>query len=218
MRVIRYCATRRSATLAFGPCPRRLRNPCRILKNNGTQHRERYCWSKAGRNCHDNALSFKGLDIRSRPLTFLRLPSSIRPHAKPSRPLPWRAAFITQTKLFQRHCAQRIRIADATLREFDDFLGDNSCRWVVTNFEVQSLTRCHKGSRHGVNDLRLKGLMSKIWSVGMKRAPSHTGGSALISQPPTPDRALSVVNITLLLNKDRGNPTESNLTTQPLLG
>src|SRR5262249_8618193 len=52
----------------------------------------------------------------------------------------------------------------------------------------------------------------------MKRAPSHTGGSALISQPPTPDRALSVVNITLLLNKDRGNPTESNLTTQPLLG
>jgi len=26
---------------------------------------------------HDNTLSFKGLDIRSRPLTFLRLPSAL---------------------------------------------------------------------------------------------------------------------------------------------
>jgi hypothetical protein len=41
-----------------------------VLKNNGTQRRERYCLDKAGRICHDNTLSFKGLDIRSRPLTF----------------------------------------------------------------------------------------------------------------------------------------------------
>jgi len=44
--------------------------PCKALCTRGTQCRERYCWSKAGRICHDNALSFKGLDIRSRPLTF----------------------------------------------------------------------------------------------------------------------------------------------------
>src|SRR5262249_15507544 len=133
--------------------------------NNGTQCRERYCWGKAGRICHDNALSFKGLDIRSRPLTFLGLPlAAIRPHAKPSRPLPWRAAFIAQTKLFQRHFAKHIGIADATLRKFDDLLCDKSCRRIVTNFQMQSLTRCYEGSGHGLNDLRLKGLMSKMWS------------------------------------------------------
>jgi hypothetical protein len=36
---------------------------------------------------------------------------------------------------------KHIRIADAMLRKFDDFLGDQSCRWVVTNFEMQSVTR-----------------------------------------------------------------------------
>jgi hypothetical protein len=40
-----------------------------IALNNGTQRLERYCWGKAGRICHDT-LGFKGLDIRSRPLTF----------------------------------------------------------------------------------------------------------------------------------------------------
>ena len=39
--------------------------------------------------------------------------------------------FIAQTKLFQRHCAKHIRIADATLREFDDFLCDKSRGWVA---------------------------------------------------------------------------------------
>ena len=34
---------------------------------------ERDCWGKAGPIRHDNTLSFKGLDIRSRPLTYLRL-------------------------------------------------------------------------------------------------------------------------------------------------
>src|SRR6516164_11109809 len=52
---------------------------------------------------------------------------------------------ITQIQFFQRHCAKHIRIADATLRKFDDFLGDNSCRWVVTNFQMQSLTNCYEG-------------------------------------------------------------------------
>src|SRR5262249_17695827 len=44
------------------------------------------CWGRAGRICHDNALSSRGLDIRSRPLTFLPLASVVhRHHAKPSR-------------------------------------------------------------------------------------------------------------------------------------
>ena len=50
-----------------------------------------------------------------------------------------------------------------TLREFDDFLCDKSRGWVA-NFQMQSATRCHEGSGHGLNDLRLKGLMSEIWS------------------------------------------------------
>src|SRR5215831_12315113 len=83
---------------------------------------------------------------RQSQLSLFRWPSAfIRPHAKPWRPLPWRAAFI-QTKLFQRHCAKLIGIADATLREFDDFLRDKSCRWVVTSFQMQSLTCCYEGS------------------------------------------------------------------------
>jgi len=52
------------------PCSLLLRCLLAVLKHNGTQRRERYCWGKAGRICHDNTLSFKGLDIRSRPLTF----------------------------------------------------------------------------------------------------------------------------------------------------
>jgi hypothetical protein len=39
-----------------------------------------------------------------------------------------------------------VRIADATLREFDDFLGDQSCRWVVTNFQMQSVTGATKAA------------------------------------------------------------------------
>ena len=68
--------------------------------------------------------------------------------------------FIAQTKLFQRHCAKHIRIADATLREFDDFLCDKSRGWVA-DFQMQSATRCYEGSRHDLNDLKLKGLTSK---------------------------------------------------------
>src|SRR5262249_10160324 len=71
---------------------------------------------------------------------------------------------IAQTKFFQRHCAKHIRIANATLREVDDFLGDNSCRWIVTNFQMQRFTRRCEGSGHSLNDLRVKGLMSKIRS------------------------------------------------------
>jgi len=104
--------------------------------------------------------------LRASTLRFGLPSASIRPHAKPLRPLPWRAAFITQAKLFERHCAKLIRIADATLRKFDDFLCDKSCRRVVTSFQMQSLTRCYEGSGHSLNDLRLKGLMSKIWSDG----------------------------------------------------
>ena len=55
-------------------------------------------------------------------------------------------------QFFQRHCAKRIRIANATLREVDDFLGDNSSRWIVTNFQMQSVTRCYEGSGHGLNE------------------------------------------------------------------
>src|SRR5215469_4588197 len=50
---------------------------------------------------------------------------------------------------------------------------------------MQSITRCHKGGRHDLNDFRLKGLTSKIWSDRHKA--------------------------TLPINKDRGNPTKSNL-------
>src|SRR5262249_33485730 len=56
--------------LYLGPCPRRLSGHAKPPRTRGTQRRERYCRSKAGRICHDNALSFKGLDIRSRPLAF----------------------------------------------------------------------------------------------------------------------------------------------------
>jgi hypothetical protein len=38
----------------------------------GTKHLLRRLLFKAERICHDNALSLKGLDIRSRPLTFQR--------------------------------------------------------------------------------------------------------------------------------------------------
>jgi hypothetical protein len=34
-------------------------------------------------------------------------------------------------------------IADATLRKLNDFLGDKFCRRIVTNLQMQSLTRCH---------------------------------------------------------------------------
>ena len=68
--------------------------------------------------------------------------------------------FIAQTKLFQRHCAKHIRIADAALREFDDFLSDKSCGWVA-NFQMQNVTCCNEGSRPGLNGLKLKGLTSK---------------------------------------------------------
>jgi hypothetical protein len=43
-------------------------------------------------------------------------------------------------------------------------LCDKSCRWIVTSFQMQSLTRCYEGSGHSLNDLRLKGLMGKIGS------------------------------------------------------
>jgi hypothetical protein len=69
-------------------------------------------------------------------------------------------ALIVQIKFFQRHFAKRIRIADATLRKFDDFLCDKSCRWVA-NFQMPSVTRRNEGSRHGLNRLKLKGLTSK---------------------------------------------------------
>src|SRR5262249_62212252 len=42
-----------------------------------------------------------------------------------------------------------------------DFLRDKSCRRILANFQVQSVTRCHEGSRHALNDLKLKGLISK---------------------------------------------------------
>jgi hypothetical protein len=41
---------------------------------------------------------------------------------------------------------KHIRIADTALREFDDFLSDNSCRWVATNFQMQRITRRYEGS------------------------------------------------------------------------
>jgi hypothetical protein len=67
-----------------------------------------------------------------------------------------------------------------TLRKFDDFLGDKSCLRIVTNFEVQSLTRCSEGSGHGLNDLRVKRLSSKIWGDRHDCAPvAVKGGSAL---------------------------------------
>jgi hypothetical protein len=46
----------------------------------------------------------------------------------------------------QRHYAKHIRIADAALRECNDFLGDKSCRWVGTNFEMQGVACCYEGS------------------------------------------------------------------------
>ena len=67
---------------------------------------------------------------------------------------------LAATKFSQRHCAKHIRIADAALREFDNFLGDKSRGWVA-NFQMQSVTRCYEGSRHDLNDLKLKGLTSK---------------------------------------------------------
>src|SRR5262245_33415584 len=63
--------------MALCPCPRRLSGHAKPPRTRGTQRREQYCWSKAGRICHDNTLSFKGLDIRSRPLTFLPLPLGV---------------------------------------------------------------------------------------------------------------------------------------------
>src|SRR5438874_4247418 len=76
-------------------------------------------------------------------------------------PLDARSAFIAQTKFFQRHYSKHIRIADAALRECDDFLGDKSCRRIFSNFQLQSITRCHEGNRHVLNDPKLKGLISK---------------------------------------------------------
>src|SRR5262249_38636945 len=84
-------------------------------ENIATQHRERSCWGKAGRICHDT-LAFKGLDIRSRPLTFqlrdrlallLTLPSaSIRGDASPARHSLWSRlpslAWRSQLKRFHR--------------------------------------------------------------------------------------------------------------------
>ena len=69
---------------------------------------------------------------------------------------------IAQTKFFQRHCAKHIRIADAALREFNDFLGDKSCcRIIFANFQLQNATHCCEGSRHALNDLKIKKLTSK---------------------------------------------------------
>ena len=52
---------------------------------------------------------------------------------------------LAATKFSQRHCAKHIRIADAALREFDNFLGDKSRGWVA-NFQMQSVTRATKAA------------------------------------------------------------------------
>jgi hypothetical protein len=40
---------------------------------------------------------------------------------------------IAQTEFLQRQFPKHVEIADATLGKLDDFLGDNSCRRIITN-------------------------------------------------------------------------------------
>jgi hypothetical protein len=53
---------------------------------------------------------------------------------------------IAQTEFLQRQFPKHFGIADAALRKFDDFLGDNSCRRIITNFQKQRIAGRHEGS------------------------------------------------------------------------
>src|SRR5690348_4672292 len=89
----------------------------------------------------------------------------------------WREASIGHIELLQRQFAKHVGIANAALSKFDDFLGDKSCRRIITNFQMQRLAGRYQGSGHIFDGFRVKSLTSKKVSDRHDIHLAITGGS-----------------------------------------
>jgi hypothetical protein len=85
--------------------------------------------------------------------------------------------FFYEIEFFQGHEAQACRVANAALRQCDDFLRDQARRRIVTDFQTERVTHANKGILHVPNCFGLEGL------TGKKRRDLHDAAKILTILP-----------------------------------